>query len=103
MSDTLPPEEQWQRASKVGERVIRTAIQEKIMRRLQRGAHPYDALAMMFGAMTSLAQATRALSKGTPEATSVLEQNILAYVRGAIRGLDGPVNEDGSPFTGARL
>jgi hypothetical protein len=51
----------------------------------------------LFGAMTAAAQAIARIAGG--EAGVEIEEWALAHVRGAIRGADGPLNADGSPWT----
>jgi hypothetical protein len=95
MSD-LPGKESFDRAAHLGEQLVKQHIAAKIMRRMKRGAEPWDWFAIMSGVFREASRLVTALSR--PESRALLEQHLVATVRGAVRGAEGPLNEDGSKF-----
>ena len=99
-----PPEidpEAWERAGLVGEKLARKHVAALIMRRLDRGAHPGDAVAVVLGVISECSAMIRVLAVSKDDVTiAVLERAMTAHVRGAIRGAEIPLNEDGSPYEG---
>lgn len=53
-------------------------------------------LAILLGGLTECAKQLRRLM--TDDSRDIQETVVLAYVRGALRGEDGPINEDGSHY-----
>jgi len=97
MSDALPPEAEWQAAGEAGEQAVKDAICAAMMAHCGPEHHPTTYLAVAFGGIIAVAQAARAAK---PEASAILEEYLVAYVRGACRGADGPVHDDGRPYEG---
>ncbi len=89
-------DEAWEIAGEAGRKTVIEALRDKMRRRLERGDSEKNLMALLIGGLSGIAQimATRAL----PEKAALMEEIALAYVRGAMRGGDGPVNTDGSPF-----
>jgi hypothetical protein len=100
MSDRppLPSEEEWTRASQAGERLVRKHFPDLLLRRLDRGAHALDSMAVLLGALTTVCDMLYRLSDPNPEAKEAFEVVALYYARGALRGLETPVFEDGTPY-----
>ena len=94
----FPDKSAWKRAAEVGEQVVRDGLADKAMRRMKRGADPWDAIALGLGAHTAVVEYLVEMLR--PECRSAMEANLLATVRGICRGCEGPVNEDGSPYEG---
>lgn len=96
MSDTDQPIdiEAWNRAAKLGERILRDAIEPRIKRRLDRGAQGVDIIPMFVGAASEAARAIGLMAG--PEFLREAEADLVAHIRGVMRDLEGPVNEDGS-------
>ena len=89
---------EWQAYALNGQRVTQTALAMETATLI--GHAPCDApLAIGFGALCAVGEYLRVASD--PNGVAVLEQMALAYLRGAIRGADGPVRDNGQPFTGA--
>lgn len=91
--EIIRPDTAWQRAAEAGERTVREALRGRIARRLERGDNPVNALAVLLGGLTACAREIRvAVDPDTNRAE--LEANVMAMVRGALRGAEGPLNED---------
>ncbi len=91
-------EAEWDTFGNLGDAAVRSALAIGATA-LPRTA-PADApLALGFGAVKAIGEYLRAIAN--PSGIAVLEQNALAYLRGAIRGEEGPVRDNGQPFTGA--
>lgn len=91
---TEEEESAWSRNAAVGTKLVREAMEERVRRRIERGATGVDLMAIYVGAVVECGRVIGALAQ--PGGLDVVESCIVAYVRGAIRGLDGPVDEDGS-------
>jgi hypothetical protein len=89
----LPTEAEWQRAAEIGERAATVALQEAT----QAADGPLADIAVAFGMIVRIGQFLQAASADA----SVAEQGAVAYLRGAVRGMEGPANEDGTPYVGA--
>lgn len=61
---------------------------------MQRGDDPANLLALMLGAVTECAKGLRLMVR--PDDVPRLERDVLASVRGALRGAERPLNEDGT-------
>jgi len=105
MDQTVPPgfvqptQEAWDIAAEAGEKVVRDAIVRLVKRMGKRGGSQANhALipGVLCGALVEITRINRAVCD--PAEMHIVEQYWLAYVRGAIRGLDGPVHDDGRPF-----
>ena len=92
-----PSQEAWDRAAKLGETLVRRHVGGAAVRRLKRGAHSADTIALVMGALVATGQALAAASN--PDAVGVMEEMAVAHVRGAIRGADKPINADGSEWS----
>lgn len=98
LPDDLTPE-QWDRATQIGAKTLLSAMSDRINRRLERNADPREYVALLTGALVQLAELMRAsLEDRSPENLRMAEDYLVAYVRGVMRDLDGPVNEDGSRY-----
>jgi hypothetical protein len=92
----MATDESWQIACEAGRKATLDALQEKLRRRIERGASERDLMALLIGGLGGIAQMMHAAAK--PERLAVVEAIALAYLRGPIRGFDRPVNPDGSEF-----
>jgi hypothetical protein len=103
---TAPPPidpEAWERAAWAGENIVKRHVVDRIRRRLDRHDHPAHMFALVFGVVSETARLARALCVHKDDETiAIVERAMMAYVRGQIRGLDGPIDEDGSPYDGIR-
>jgi hypothetical protein len=97
----LPDTAAWDRIAKAGDRAVRKAITPAVMRAAKREAGPYAALAVGMGALVAVGNLLRVVTMGGDQ--RVVEEMTAAYLRGALRGADEPLNADGTPYTGARL
>lgn len=88
--------EAWRCACELGERILREAMEPRIKRRLDRGARGVDIVPMFAGAATEAARAIAAMTD--PAFVRGAEESLIAHIRGTMRDLDGPVNEDGSKY-----
>lgn len=91
-------EEEWDRCGELGDRATRSALATAAIS-LGRNAPAAAPLAVGLGAVKAIGEYLRHISR--PEGAHVLEQNAMAYLRGALRGADGPILDSGQPFTGA--
>jgi hypothetical protein len=98
MSDTRPPKDEWQAAGEAGERAVKDAVCAAMLAHATGHHHPATFLAVAFGAIVAVAEAARAC--GASSGHAVMEEYLVAHVRGAMRGADGPVHEDGQPYEG---
>lgn len=99
MSGPVCPEAErtaWQIAAEAGRVVAINALQDKLRRRMERGDSERALMALLIGGLSGIAQIMG--SAAIPEKAALMEEIALAYVRGPMRGLDGPINADGSPF-----
>lgn len=96
MSTSLPPPEEWQSAAESGEAAVRRAMQPVLLSLLDGRHHPATWMAALLGAAHEIAATGRAAT-GNP---AVMEEYLVAHVRGGCRGADGPIHEDGRPFEG---
>lgn len=87
-----PDEAAWQAAGETGNRLVRDVLAQYGL------ANPNAELLLAtgFGALTAAVEFLVALSNS--ENSTVLEQWALAYARGAIRGTNGPIHDDGRPM-----
>lgn len=102
MPDAIPrlSPEAWERACRSGENAVRKALGPATMRQIKSGAGTEAHLAPAIGALVAIGDLLFHLS--THGDRWVMETLAVAYLRGAVRGEDAPVNEDGSAYTGAR-
>lgn len=82
------------RADEIARRAV-AAFGIKMVRRHDTGAAMVPIVAGTARAAGSLAR-----SIVPSESLHLIEDMMLAYLRGAIRGLDGPIHEDGRPWEG---
>jgi hypothetical protein len=101
MPDTVPrlSPEVWQRRCEAGEKAVRKALGPTIMRQIKAGAGTEDQLGTVLGALVAVGDLMFHLSANGDR--RVMEAIGIAYLRGAIRGEDGPMNADGSEYQGA--
>ena len=97
----LDTEVGWQRHCEAGERAARKLFGNAALRQIKRRHSDIAALGVGVGGLVALGEMLRGTCE--PHGLRVMEDVALAYLRGAIRGTDGPVNPDGTPYTGSRL
>lgn len=96
MTKPPPTDAEWQRLGERGERIVTAALSQEATRRLKAGEHQSTALALAFGGLASVARLIRAANK--PERADRTERMAVAFLRGAFRGADGPINADSTPY-----
>jgi hypothetical protein len=101
MQDRTPDPDAWDRAAKAGEAAVRRAVGNAALRQIKRAAGPYADLGVALGALVATGDLIRGLTAGGNQ--RVTETMAAAYLLGALRGADQPLNPDGSPYTGAHL
>ena len=93
-----PTDEQWQWAGERGEKAVRKAL-APLGIKLTKARHATRLeVAAAHGALVAIGGYLRALAGDNARVT---EQWALAIVRGAIRGAEQPVHDDGRPFVQA--
>jgi hypothetical protein len=98
MNPELPSEDEWIAAGHAGEQAVKDVVCATMLDHMTDRHHPATYLAVAFGAVAAVANAARAC--GASSGHAVLEEYLVAYVRGAMRGADGPAHEDGRPYEG---
>lgn len=93
-----PTGDQWQRGGERGERAVRSALGKLGINMMKPGANHVLTVAAGHGALVAIGGYLRALSGNN---NHVSEQWAMATLRGALRGADGPIHDDGRPFTQA--
>jgi hypothetical protein len=91
-----PSERQWQSAGERGEHAVRRALAKLGISLTKSGTNATLAVAVGHGALVAIGGYLRVLSG--PD-NHVAEQWAMATLRGALRGAEGPVRDDGQPFT----
>ncbi len=101
MTDTfqMPSEAEWDAAGNLGDVTVRQAMAKAITELSRQKAHAAAPLAVGYGALKAVGEYLRVISN--PAGAGVLEQNAIAYLRGALREAGGPILDNGQPFTGA--
>lgn len=97
----LPDAAAWDRVAKRGDRAVRSALTETALRLAKREAGPHAPLAVGLGALVAVGEFLAVITKNG--SARVTEELSMAYLRGALRGADKPLNADGSDYTGARF
>ncbi len=92
----MADETAWQIAAEAGRVVAIKALHEKLHRRMARGDSGINLMALLLGGLTGVVQLIGEMA--IPKKIDDLETIILAYVRGPLRGINGPINADGSVF-----
>ena len=82
-----PSEDEWDKAAKRGEAAARAALFKVVQRHMRPGQNQLLTHAVLYGGIVEAARFIRTLTR--PDALPVLERNVLAMVRGALRGEDG--------------
>lgn len=93
-----PTEAAWQRAGERGEQAVRSALGTLGIRMAKPGRNHTLTVAAGHGALVAIGEYLRTLSGSD---NHVAEQWAMATLRGALRGADGPVHDDGKPFVQA--
>ena len=98
--DELGSAEAWEAAARAGEQAVRRAIGNAAIRKMKQKAGPYADLGVAVGALVAVGGMIAVVTKGGDQ--RVAEEMAMAYLRGALRGDDQPLNADGTLYTGAR-
>jgi hypothetical protein len=93
---TSHTEEELQAVGKEAQRQVKLALKRMYNRGLKKNDLTAFGIAMGVGGMIECGALVHAAA--IPETLPVVEQIVLAYVRGAIRGAGGPVADNGDPF-----
>lgn len=95
---TQPTEAVWTQATKQGATLLKKSVGKRVLSILEDHQNPAIATGVMFGALQEVCAMA---AVACPEQNRhVLEQHLLAIVRGAMRGLEHPVQDNGKPFIG---
>lgn len=95
---TYPTDAQWQRAGERGERAVRSGLATLGIKMMKPGQNSTLTVAAGHGALVAIGGYLRALSGPN---NHVSEQWAMATLRGALRGAEGPVHDDGRAFVQA--
>lgn len=99
MKREFPTEDEWQRAARIGEDLVRKYVAPLMLRRLDRGAHAADPVPIALGVLTATSRLLQGLADPErPEAAMIFEQVALCTVRGGLRGADAAIEDDGTPY-----
>lgn len=90
-----PTETAWQRAAERGERSVRSALATLGIKMSKPGQNHALTIAAGHGSLVAIGGYLRAVSG--PD-NHVAEQWAMATLRGALRGADGPIHDDGRAF-----
>lgn len=94
-----PSEEAWNGAAEHGAAVVKFGMASYANAVIEREDNTALIAGATLGAVAELGRFSRAMTPATSH--GVAEAYMIAYLRGALRGLDGPVHEDGRVFTQA--
>lgn len=100
----LPDEQAWDRAARAGQRTAHNALIGLLSRRLERDDNTYNTIAVLVGALTETARllgGTAAIIGYLEGGQRNFEESAIAYVRGAMRGKEEPIDESGAPWGSA--
>ncbi len=93
-----PTETEWDAATRQGGSLVKKSVGRRVLSILEHRQNPSIATGVMFGALHEVCLMA---AVGCPEQKRhVLEQHLLAIVRGVVRGLEHPVQDNGMPFRG---
>ena len=95
---TAPTQAEWDECAQAADEATRVFVASLAQAALNNGKHPGVTIIIGYAALTACAEYIRAVSNPDPKAVTINEITAIAYVRGVIRGLDHPINEDGAPF-----
>ena len=99
----MPSAEEWERCCQQAETAVRNALNGLGLREARKAQRPsYSLLMLAMGSLVASADLLKLLADGGGD-RRVVEEMAVAYVRGGIRGLDDPVQADGSSSEGARV
>lgn len=93
---TMPPAEVWDAWASDGNQVARDSVGVRALQLAH--VHALAPTAVGFGALVAVCEMLSGLCPKSGR--RVLEETVIAYARGAVRGLDGPVHEDGRAWEG---
>ena len=96
-----PTQTEWEECAQAADEATRVFMASLAQAALNNGKHPGVTIIIGYAALAACAEYIRAVSRPDPKAVTINEIIAIAYVRGRIRGLDHPINEDGTPFTEA--
>lgn len=96
MTKPPPTDAEWQRLGDHGDRIVVRSLGREALSRVKSGEHPAAAMALAFGGLSSCARILASCC-GADRADRI-ERMAVAYLRGAFRSADGPINADGTPY-----
>lgn len=96
--DSLPPPEEWAACAEAAETAVLTALSAALLPFCGDQHHSGTPAAGLFAAINAVTQIARGI--GAPDGYPVMEEYLVAYVRGGMRGAEGPTHDDGRPYEG---
>lgn len=93
-----PPPEEWAACAEAAENAVRIALSAALLPFCSDQHHRGTPVAGLFAAISAVTQIARGL--GEPHGYPIVEEYLVAYVRGGMRGAEGPIHDDGRPYEG---
>lgn len=104
MPDPKPLDaKEWDRLCQRAEKAVRKALVAEGLKVVRHGGGTHRDIGLAMGAVVASADLLRAMCSHPGSDMRVAEAMAVAYVRGVIRGLDHPVNADGTDYQGAPI
>jgi hypothetical protein len=97
-SRRTPTAEEWEGSCQAGEMAVKAAIADAALQRIRVDSSGYGDVGVALGALVAIGALLRGIGEGGSQ--HVMENMAMAYLRGALRGTEGPVNADGSDYVG---
>ena len=93
-----PPEAEWTACAQSAENAVLTALSAALLPFCNDRYHRGTTAAGLFAAIAAVTEIARGI--GDPSGYPVMEEYLVAYVRGGMRGAEGPIHNDGRPYEG---